>query len=131
MRANEILQETSKAIRLTKLGKFHKGEDPLGEYVPERLTHRFALHPEQWEDTFYSLTLKDPRKIKYYGPTEVEIMPGTLVGDMALANKFYRAKSDDERERYASAYQDSLRPWPQSLHNYKQPELLIPAEGKQ
>ena len=115
-----------KAIHLTRLGRFHRGTDELAEYVPERLTHRFALHPEKWHSTFFSLTNKDPRKLRFYGPREIDIVPGTLVGDMAIANRFYRAQTAEEREHLAQQYKDSLRPWPVDVSQYRMPELLIP-----
>jgi hypothetical protein len=89
------------AISLSKLGKFHPGADTLAEFVPERATAQYALHPDKWESTFYSLTNKDSDKLKYYGPKKISIPPGTLVGDMAIANKFYRAKTPEEQEQYA------------------------------
>ena len=127
MRVKELLEShQEQAIHLTKLGKFHKGEDELARYVPERLTHSFALHPDNWESTFYSLTLKDPRKINYFGPKKIDIVPGTLVGDMAIANKFYRAKTQEEKELYAQQYMDSVKPYPVDVNAYRFPELLIP-----
>ena len=125
MRAKEFLSEDT-ATSLTKLGKFHRGDDRLAELVPERRTHQFALHPEKWESTFYSLTLKDPKKIKFFGPKEVEIVPGTLVGDMAIANRFYRAKTPEEQQQFAEEYKQSLKPYPVDVAAYKMPELLIP-----
>ena len=128
MRVREILKENTNntAISLSRLGKFHRGEDTLGEFVPERLHCRFALHPEKWESTFYSLTLKDPRKLNYYGPTKVEITPGTLVGDMALANQFYRTNNPEEQKQWAEKYKASLQLYPVDVSKYKFPELLIP-----
>ena len=116
----------SKAIHLTRLGRFHRDTDELAKYVPERLTHRFALHPEKWESTFFSLTNKDPRKLKFYGPEKMDIVPGTLVGDMAIANKFYQAHTAEEKQQLAQQYQDSLRPWPVDVSQYRMPELLLP-----
>ena len=118
--------ESGKAIALSNLGKFHAGVDTLGKWVPERLTHQFALDPDKWEHTFYSLTLKEPKKIRYYRPKNVDILPGTLVGDMAIANQFYRTKDPVEQEKYALAYLASLKPYPVNLDDYKFPELLIP-----
>ena len=124
MRANEIIQE---AISLTRLGKFHKGGvDSLAEFVPERKGVRFALHPDKWEPTFYSLTLKDSKKLKYYGPKDIPVTPGTLVGDMAIANEFYRATDPETRLECAKRYRDSLQPYPVDVSQYKFPELLIP-----
>ena len=128
MRAKEFLTAPTNdtAISLSRLGKFHKGEDTLGKYVPERLTHQFALHPDKWEHTFHSLTLKDPRKLRFYGPKKISVSPGTLVGDMAIANKFYRAESAEAAAQYAQEYKDSLRPYPVDVSKYRMPELLIP-----
>lgn len=117
------------AITLTRLGRFHKGQDTLAEFVPERARARYALHPEKWESTFFSLTNKDPRKLKYFGPKEISIPPGTLVGDMALANRFYRAETAEEKQKYAEAYRQSLKPYPVDVSQYRMPELLIPQQG--
>lgn len=116
------------AISLSRLGKFHPGEDTLAEFVPKRATARYALHPEKWESTFYSLTNKDSDKLKYYGPKKISIPPGTLVGDMAIANKFYRAKTPEEKQQYAELYQQSLKPYPVDVSQYRMPELLIPQQ---
>jgi hypothetical protein len=117
------------AISLSKLGKFHPGADTLAEFVPERASARYALHPDKWESTFYSLTNKDSDKLKYYGPKKISIPPGTLVGDMAIANKFYRAKTPEEQEQYAELYKASLQPYPVDVSLYRMPELLIPKQG--
>jgi len=117
------------AISLSKLGKFHPGADTLAEFVPERASARYALHPDKWESTFYSLTNKDSDKLKYYGPKKISIPPGTLVGDMAIANKFYRAKTPEEQEQYAELYKASLQPYPVDVSQYRMPELLIPKQG--
>jgi hypothetical protein len=117
------------AISLSKLGKFHPGADTLAEFVPERATAQYALHPDKWESTFYSLTNKDSDKLKYYGPKKISIPPGTLVGDMAIANKFYRAKTPEEQEQYAELYKASLQPYPVDVSEYRMPELLIPKQG--
>lgn len=127
MRIKELLEsQQEQAIHLTKLGKFHMGQDELAQYVPERLSYSFALHPEKWESTFFSLTNKDPRKINFYGPKKLDIVPGTLVGDMSIANKFYRAKTPEEKELYAQQYRDSIKPYPVNVDEYRFPELLIP-----
>jgi predicted chitinase/pyrimidine deaminase RibD-like protein len=129
---NEDIEEdknTDTAISLTRLGKFHHGEDELAELVPERATAQYALHPDKWESTFYSLTNKDSDKLKYYGPKQISIPTGTLVGDMAIANKFYRAKTVEEKEQYAELYRQSLKPYPVDVSNYRMPELLIPRQG--
>ena len=117
------------AISLSRLGKFHPGADTLAEFVPERATAQYALHPDKWESTFYSLTNKDSDKLKYYGPKKISIPPGTLVGDMAIANKFYRAKTPEEKQQYAEAYKASLQPYPVDVSEYRMPELLIPRQG--
>jgi pyrimidine deaminase RibD-like protein/GNAT superfamily N-acetyltransferase len=117
------------AISLSKLGKFHPGADTLAQFVPERATAQYALHPDKWESTFYSLTNKDSDKLKYYGPKKISIPPGTLVGDMAIANKFYRAKTTVEKQQYAEAYKQSLKPYPVDVGEYRMPELLIPRQG--
>jgi hypothetical protein len=112
------------AIHLTKLGKFHVGVDPLATYAQERLTHTFALHPDYWQWTFYSLTNKEAKKLKYYSPKIIEILPNTLVGDMAIANQFYR---NENAEEFALLYIDSLKSIEDvNLADYKLPELLIP-----
>jgi pyrimidine deaminase RibD-like protein/GNAT superfamily N-acetyltransferase len=116
------------AISLSKLGKFHPGADTLAEFVPERAAAQYALHPDKWESTFYSLTNKDSDKLKYYGPKKISIPPGTLVGDMAIANKFYRAKTAEEKQQYAELYRQSLKPYPVDVSEYRMPELLIPRQ---
>ena len=116
-------------ISLSRLKDFHEmnlGHDDLGKYVPERLTHRFALHPDAWENSFYNLTLKGVEAVKSFKPVAVEILPGTLVGDMAIANLFYDANGYSDAEKYAEAYKASLKPWPVNLDDYELPELLIP-----
>ncbi len=46
MRVKELVEsQQEQAIHLTKLGKFHKGEDELANYVPERITHFFDMGP--------------------------------------------------------------------------------------
>jgi predicted GNAT family acetyltransferase len=110
------------------LGKFHPGADTLAQFVPERTTAQYALHPDKWESTFYSLTNKDSDKLKYYGPKKISIPPGTLVGDMAIANKFYRAKTTEEKQQYAELYKQSLKPYPVDVSEYRMPELLIPMQ---
>ena len=129
---NEDIEEdknTDTAISLTRLGKFHRGADTLADLVPERATAQYALHPDKWESTFYSLTNKDSDKLKHYGPKKISIPPGTLVGDMAIANKFYRAKTAEEKEQYAELYRQSLKPYPVDVSKYRMPELLIPSQG--
>jgi hypothetical protein len=114
------------AIHLKKLGKFFKGEDPLALHVPERTNSTYALHPEKWESTFFSLTNKDPRKLKHYSPKHLDIPQGTLVGDMVHANLFYRSKTEEEKAKHAQAYKESLKAYPVDVSKYKMPELLIP-----
>jgi GNAT superfamily N-acetyltransferase len=75
------------------------------------------------------LTNKDPRKLKYFGPKKIAIPPGTLVGDMAIANRFYRAETEEEKQKYAEEYRQSLKPYPVDIGQYRMPELLIPREG--
>ena len=111
------------AVRLDGLSAFGDSNDALLKYAPERQTHIFALHPDKWISTFYSLTNKDPEKIGYYKPSALEIIPGTLVADMALANKFYRSQSESDGKAYAQ----SIRPIEEvNLSDYRMPELLIP-----
>ena len=117
------------AISLSKLGKFHSGADALAEFVPERASAQYALHPDKWESTFYSLTNKDSDKLRYYGPKKISIPPGTLVGDMAIANKFYRAKTSEEKQQYAEAYKASLQSYPVDVNQYRMPELLMPRQN--
>ena len=116
------------ATSLRRLGKFYPGQDPLAELVPERASARYALHPDKWQSTFYSLTNKDPDKLRYYGPTKIAIPPGTLVGDMAIANQFYRAKTAEEKQRYAELYRASLQPNAVDVSRYRMPELLMPRQ---
>ena len=68
----------NEAIHLEGLGKFFDKDDPLAKYVPERATHMYALHPEKWTSTFYSLTNKDPQKIGYYKPKKIETARGKV-----------------------------------------------------
>jgi hypothetical protein len=126
MRANEFITE-QKAIHLSGLSRFFKKGDPLVDHIPERGTHTFALHPDKWQSTFYSLTNKDLEKLKYYKPKEIDIVPGTLVGDMYYANKFYRASDDSEKQKFLELYKDSLKPVDSvDIKSYRMPELLIP-----
>jgi len=110
-------------VRLYKLGKFHQGADPLAEIVPER-NGGFALHPDKWESTFYSLTNKDFKKIGYYKPIIIEAPADMIVADMAIANQFYRTDDPNERSRLANAYKDSMG---KDISNIKMPEVLIPS----
>lgn len=115
------------AIRLTKglTCRYDTlGVDPLAEYVPERATHIFALHPDNWEWTFLSLTGKDRNKIGRYGAVAIEIVPGTLVVDMYHANRFLR---EGEGEVAARDYVASLKRIEEAdVKAYQMPELLIP-----
>ena len=126
---DEGKENNNTAISLSKLGKFHPGADALAEFVPERASAQYALHPDKWESTFYSLTNKDSDKLRYYGPKKISIPPGTLVGDMAIANKFYRAKTSEEKQQYAEAYKASLQSYPVDVSQYRMPELLIPRQN--
>ena len=114
------------AIHLKGLGKFFKQEDPLASHIPERTNSIYALHPDKWESTFFSLTNKDPRKLRYFKPEHINVPEGTLVGDMIHANRFYGAKTNDEKQKHAQAYRESLKPYPVDLSGYRMPELLIP-----
>lgn len=143
------------AIHLGNLKRFFKGEDPLAELVPERRTHSYALYSDifkddqsavPWRKTFASLTGKDfkevlhnPKILGGYRPKKFSIPPGTLVGDMHLANMFYSkvfAKTPEEKQEIAKKYKESLVPFNGAdLSKYVKPELLIPkqqgmAEGK-
>lgn len=114
------------AVRLSGLSQkgWNGEEDSLAQFVPERSTHVYALHPSNWQGTFYSLTNKDLHKIANYKPSLVKIVPGTLVADMAIANQFFR---NDEDARFGGAYAASVKPVEEAdLSVYKQPELLIP-----
>jgi len=125
MKITELVPNT--AIHLTRLPRYHKDGDQLALYVPERNNCIFALHPDRWQSTFFSLTNRDPRKLKYYRPVRVNITDNTLIGDMALANKFYRATTELDRRSYAQQYRNSLQPYNSAdITQYKLPELLIP-----
>ncbi len=113
------------AVRLTRLGRtqFGTGRDALAAWVPERATHRYGLHPGNWRDTFWELTMRDPERIGYYCPTLIEIVAGTLIADMHFASRFYWYA----READAEAYKSTVRPFKLSLLTaYQKPELLIP-----
>ena len=46
---------------------------------------------------------------------------------MYYANRFYRAKDEQEREEMLKLYKDSLKPYEEAvIQNYKMPELLVP-----
>lgn len=108
-------------LRLYKLGKFHQGADPLAELVPER-NGMYALHPDKWESTFYSLTNKDFKKIGYYKPILIKAPADMIVADMAIANQFYRTDNPNERHRLAREYKDSIG---KDISNMKMPEVII------
>lgn len=111
------------AVRLTNVGTKWDPDDLLGDLVPERKTHVFALDPRKWVGTFWSLTNKDPHKIVNYRPELVKIKPGTMVADMALANVYHRTKDP----KAAADYMASMVPLDSAnLDDYKYPELLIP-----
>ena len=117
------------AVRLTKIGKMSSQPDRvqrLIELVPERATHRFALHPKKWVSTYTSLTGKDRHKVVRYAPIPILITPGTLVGEMRFANRYLW----DGNEEDALRYRDSIRPLHQiDISEYALPELLVPPEG--
>ena len=116
------------AIRITRLGTSQfDAEDPLAAYVPERLTHTYAMHPDNWSNTFSSLTGKDQGKIGRYSPIAVPILPGTLVAEMGHSTAFlYRHDPKD-----AAAYVASLHPLSAvDIKQYERPELLIPMRGE-
>ena len=126
-----LTEDEDNAVMLTRLGRFHPGKDTLSDIVPERQNVKYALHPDKWEATFYSLTNKDSDKLKFFGPKKIAIAAGTLVGDMAIANQFYRAKTPEDQQRYAEEYKQSLRPYPVDISQYRMPELLIPSDAEQ
>jgi 5'(3')-deoxyribonucleotidase len=115
--------EEGMLVRLYKLGKFHQGPDPLAEIVPER-NGTYALHPDKWESTFYSLTNKDFKKIGYYKPIIIEAPANMIVADMAIANQFYRTDDPNERNRLANAYKDSMG---KDVSSMKMPEVILPS----
>ena len=113
------------AIRIS-IGRaaFHD-RDALATFAPQRSTHRFALHPKKWIDTFVSLTCKGEENLRYYRPILIPIAAGTLVGDMSFANAFYWHGRQEDGERYKT----SLKPLEAAdLAEYRLPELLIPRE---
>ena len=73
------------ALHLGKLPKYFDGTDPLADMVPDRVG-KFALHPDNWEGTYYSLTNKDTAKIKFYKPQLVKIPANSVVGDIGKAS---------------------------------------------
>ncbi len=124
---SKLVVPDGKLVRLSGLGSFGKGDDELAKYVPERKTHTFALHPDNWDATFYSLTNKDRHKITRYKPSAIEPVTGTLVADMYFANQFYRAKDENEKKEWARKYKASIKPLNKAdVKSYKMPEVLIP-----
>ena len=113
------------AVHLGKLPKYHDGTDELADMVPDR-AGVFALHPDAWESTFYSLTNKDFKKITFYKPAIVKIPPNSIVGDMAIANKFYRTNDAEEKQTHAEAYRDSIVPYGSDTSHIKMPEIIMP-----
>jgi hypothetical protein len=110
------------AIRLTKLPQMHRGEE-LAKLIPERVTHIFALHPDNWEYTYYSLTGKDKDKIRFYGPVAIMITPDTLIAEMNHATAFMYSRNVKDADKY----KESLKLLSQvNVREYKRPELLIP-----
>lgn len=131
IRLYDLLNEADvlkKAIHLTKLPRYFRNDvDELSLLVPQRNNKLFALHPDKWQSTFHSLTLKDPKKINFYGPKYIDITPGTLVADMSYANKFFWSKDPVEKQKFKDLYVSSIKQVSQAnLLNYKLPELLIP-----
>ena len=115
-----------KAVMLTRLGKFHDGADELEDYVPERKGKQYALHPNNWKGTYYSLTNKDTKKINFYKPKIVTPAKGSMVADMAIANKFYRTKDEAEKKAIAQEYKNSMVPYGSDISKIKFPEILMP-----
>ena len=113
--------EEGMLVRLYKLGKFHQGADPLAEIVPER-NGTYALHPDKWESTFYSLTNKDFKKIVHYKPRLIKAPTDMIVADMAIANKFYRTDNPEEQDQLAKEYKDSIG---KDVSSMKMPEVII------
>jgi len=113
--------EDGMLVHLSGLGKFHKGDDTLADIVPER-NGMYALHPDKWESTFYSLTNKDFKKIVHYKPTLIKAPADMIVADMAIANKFYRTDNPEEQEQLAKEYKDSIG---KDISSMKMPEVII------
>ena len=112
------------AVHLGKLPKYYDGKDELADMVPDRVGV-YALHPDAWESTFYSLTNKDLNKINRYKPAIVKIPANSIVGDMAIANQFYRTNDADEKQTYAKAYRDSIVPYGSDTSHIKMPEIIM------
>jgi len=115
-----------KVVHLAKLGKFHDGDDELVDYVPQR-NGRYALHPDKWESTFYSLTNKDLKKVNLYRPTFIDPPAGTVVADMAIANQFYRTDDEEEKIDLARRYEKSIVPFGSNISHIKMPEVIMKA----
>jgi len=115
-----------KVVHLAKLGKFHDGDDELVDYVPQR-NGRYALHPDKWESTFYSLTNKDLKKVNLYRPTFIDPPAGTVVADMAIANQFYRTNDEEEKIDLARRYEKSIVPFGSNISHIKMPEVIMKA----
>ena len=115
-----------KIIRLEKIGKFHDDKDELADYVPQR-NGSYALHPDKWEATFYSLTNKDFKKINLYRPKFMDPPAGSIVADMAIANQFYRTDDEDEKLKLVRAYEKSIVPFGSNISHMKMPEVILKA----
>ena len=115
--------EDGMLVHLSGLGKFHKGDDTLADIVPER-NGMYALHPDKWESTFYSLTNKDFKKIVHYKPTLIKAPADMIVADMAIANRFYRTDNPEEQEQLAKEYKDSIG---KDISSMKMPEVIMPS----
>jgi hypothetical protein len=115
-----------KVVHLAKLGKFHNGDDELVDYVPQR-NGSYALHPDKWESTFYSLTNKDLKKVNLYRPTFIDPPAGTVVADMAIANQFYRTNDEEEKIDLARRYEKSIVPFGSNISHIKMPEVIMKA----
>ena len=113
-----------KVVHLEKLGKFHDVKDELVDYVPQR-NGRYALHPDKWESTFYSLTNKDLKKVNLYRPTFIDPPAGTVVADMAIANQFYRTDDEQEKIDLARRYEKSIVPFGSNISHIKMPEVIM------
>ena len=113
--------EDGMLVHLSSLGKFHKDNDSLADIVPER-NGTYALHPDKWESTFYSLTNKDFKKIVHYKPRLIKAPSDMIVADMAIANKFYRTDNPEEQDQLAKEYKDSIG---KDVSSMKMPEVII------
>jgi hypothetical protein len=84
----------------------------------------YALHPDKWESTFYSLTNKDFKKIVHYKPTLIKAPADMIVADMAIANRFYRTDNPEEQDKLAKEYKDSIG---KDVSSMKMPEVIMSA----